>query len=104
MKNDHYVLSVIRAVLHYGINNLFIDSNQVLLHMNRISHLPAIIIHGAMDINCPVEQAILLHENWENSNLIIVENVDHSSKEAAMVSAVVAATKNFQEILLCDIG
>ena len=95
LADDQYVLSIARAVLHYVIHQLFIEPNQAILQMNRIAHLPAIILHGNIDINCSFEQAVLLNNHWENSSLHIIEHVGHSSNDKAMVSAIISATNEF---------
>lgn len=97
LTDDQYVLSIARAVLHYAIHRLFIAPNQAVVQMPRIAHLPAIILHGNIDINCSSEQAVLLHNNWENSAIHIIEHVGHSSNDDAMIFAIVFATNEFAE-------
>ena len=47
VENDRLILSMTRAFLHYSKNNfLYLKPNQILSRMEKIAHLPAIIIHG----------------------------------------------------------
>jgi proline iminopeptidase len=96
LQNDHFVLSVARAVLHYAANGFFLEPNQILSHMHLLSHLPAIIIHADSDRICPLEQAQLLHKHWSNSKLWIVEASPHSI-DSRMEKAVIDATNLFAE-------
>lgn len=94
LKDKRQIVSFIRAVMYYAMNNLFIDENQAIMNMDRIAHLPAYIIHGQEDINCLPEQAVTLHENWKNSQLHILPYTGHVNNDA-MVSALVGATNEF---------
>jgi proline iminopeptidase len=93
LANDKPILSAVRAIFHYAKHQLFIANNQALNDIHRIWHLPAIIIHGAIDRNCSSEQAKTLAQNWPNSQLVIVENAGHAS--STMDSSIIAATDKF---------
>lgn len=95
LKNDQLTLSMSRAVLYYAKHQLFLSPNQALSQMERIAHLPAIIIQGKSDLNCPPEQAQLLHQQWENSCLWLIEEGDHSGDDPASIDALIRATDSF---------
>lgn len=95
LENETSILSFARAFLHYAVNQCFLEPNQVLSHMNHISHLPAILIHGSLDTVCSLEQAQLLHKEWPQSNLWIVEGGSHSSGDPLIASELVKATNAF---------
>lgn len=86
MENDKAVLGVTRIFFHYAKSNLFLEQNQILSRMQRIAHLPAIIVQGRYDVVCPPEIAYSLYENWTGSNLWIIPNGGHSDDEIPMVA------------------
>jgi proline iminopeptidase len=94
LKDDRLALSMSRAVLHYAVHSLFLSPNQALSRIDRVSHLPAIIVQGNEDLNCPPEQALLLHEQWKNSQLKLIENCGHSCDDSAMTSALIEAIES----------
>ncbi len=95
LSNDAFILSFTRAFVHYAIHHCFLQPNQVLANINKIGYLPAILVHGSMDSVCPLEQALLLHESWKNSELWIIEGAEHSCKEPAITNSLVKATEAF---------
>lgn len=95
LSDDCFILSFIRAFVHYAIHQCFLQPNQVLANVSKVIHHPCIIVHGALDTVCPLEQGALLHENWPNSELWIIEGAGHSCREAAIANALVEATKTF---------
>lgn len=102
LSNDRQILSFIRALLHYSFNYCFLSPNQVISNLNRIIHLPAWIVHGSLDTVCLPKQAYLLHQNWPNSKLTIVEGSGHSFKEADNTKALVLVTDAFVQSMQND--
>jgi len=92
LSDDRFILSFIRAFVHYAIHQCFLQPNQVLENVSKISHLPCIIVHGSLDTVCPLEQSALLHESWQNSELWIIEGAGHSCREPTITNALVEAT------------
>lgn len=94
-KDDRLALSMSRAVLFYAHHQLFLRPNQALSQIDRVSHLPLIIVQGASDLNCPPNQAKLLHQYWKNSQLQLIERCGHSSDDSAMTVALKKAIESF---------
>lgn len=92
LQDGQLTLSMVRAVLHYANHRLFLYPNQVLSEMDKIAHLPCIIVHGSQDINCLPEQARLLHQNWLNSRLWLIDTGGHSADDPAIAPALAEAT------------
>lgn len=95
LSDDHFILSFIRTFVHYAIHQCFLQPNQVIANVNNIVCHPCIIVHGSLDTVCPLEQGALLHENWPNSELWVIEGAGHSCKEKAIANALAEATKTF---------
>ena len=66
--------------------------------MDRIRHLPGVIVQGRYDMVCPAVSAWDLHEAWPESRLVIVPAAGHSADEPGIVSALVDATEEFKTL------
>jgi proline iminopeptidase len=49
----------------------------LLAYMDRIAHIPGVLIHGKLDVSGPLVTAWNLHKVWPNSDLIVVGNEGH---------------------------
>ena len=80
-------------VIHYFANDGFLNGQEILLNMNRIAHLPGVLIHGRFDVSGPLQTAWQLHECWSKSRLIVVETEGHGG--AVMWNEFSKAIANF---------
>lgn len=99
LQNEAFVLSVSRLFLHYAVHDFFLEENQVLANMEKLQHLPALIVHGRWDAVCLPEMAYLLHKHLKNSRLWFVTHGGHSSNDPAIAASLATATDQFKEIL-----
>jgi proline iminopeptidase len=74
----------------------FFSEQQLLRGVDRIRHLPALIVQGRYDVVCPPATAHALHQAWPESQLKIVEDAGHAALEPGTVAALVAATEQFK--------
>ncbi|HEX6729292.1 MAG TPA: prolyl aminopeptidase, partial [Pyrinomonadaceae bacterium] len=90
-------LAVARIECHYFINNCFFDTDNYLLEqIDRIRHIPAVIVHGRYDVVCPFVSAWHLHRAWPEATLRIIADAGHSALEPGITSALVEATDSFR--------
>jgi proline iminopeptidase len=88
-----FALAFARIECHYFVNRGFLErDDQLLANVDRIRHLPCVIVQGRYDVVCPAESAWALHRAWPESELTLVPDAGHSAMEAGIVSALVAAT------------
>ena len=80
-------------VIHYFANAGFLDGQEILQNMNRIAHLPGVLIHGRLDVSGPLQTAWQLHQCWSKSRLIVVETEGHGG--AVMWNEFSKAIANF---------
>jgi proline iminopeptidase len=64
-------------VIHYWKHSGFMGENEVHDNMDRISHIPSVLIHGRLDVSSPLVTAWQLHKQWEASDLIIEDTEGH---------------------------
>ena len=90
--SPHTAMSVARLETHYFVNQAFLEPNQLLRDVGKLSDIPGHIIHGRYDMICPLEQAHALHEAWPSSNLTIVGDAGHAASEPGIQAALVKVT------------
>lgn len=91
-------LAMAKFFTNYALNKCFIAENQIMNDLHKISHLPAIIVHGRYDIVCKVKNAYKLHKNWDGSELFIIQDAGHASTEPGIAKILVYATEKMREI------
>ncbi len=90
--NPHTALSIARIECHYFHNHCFFPENALLDNLDRITHLPAYIVHGRYDVICPIDQAFALHRQWPNSELKVISDAGHAVSEPGITRALVDST------------
>jgi proline iminopeptidase len=85
-----------RIECHYFMNNAFFDSDNYLIeNVDRIRHIPGIIVQGRYDVVCPLTSAWDLHRAWPEAQLRIIGDAGHSALEPGIADALVTATDRF---------
>lgn len=84
-----------RMELHYARHHYFIGENQILENCDKLSEIPAIIIHGRKDLVCPVESAMKLHQALPHADYIVLPEAGHIAQGLDMIDALVSATDQF---------
>jgi len=90
-------LALARIECHYFVNNCFFKTDNYLLeHVDRIRHIPAVIVHGRYDVVCPFMSAWDLHRAWPEAILEIIPDAGHAATEPGIADALVRATDSFR--------
>lgn len=84
-----------RLVTHYWAHGCFLDDTPVFAGMDRIGHLPAVLIHGRHDVSGPLDTAWDLHRAWPASRLVVCADDGHGGE--AMTAALVEALDGFRD-------
>ena len=85
-----------RIECHYFINGGFFNQpDQLLNSVEKIRHIPAVIVQGRYDVVCPMTSAWELHRAWPEAEFVIVKEAGHSATEPGITSALVSATDRF---------
>jgi proline iminopeptidase len=88
-----------RIECHYFVNKgFFEDDDQLLNNVDKIRHIPGVIVQGRYDVVCPMISAWELHKAWQDSQLIVVPDAGHSMSEPGIMSALIDATDRFSEL------
>lgn len=77
-------------ITHFWANHGFLGEHGILDRIGTITHLPAVLIHGRLDVSGPLVTAWELHQRWPSSRLVVVdEGHGGTATSEAMVRALV---------------
>ncbi len=93
---DTVDLGLGRLEAHYMANLGFFEEDQLLKNVERIAHLPAVIIQGRYDVICPPFTAWRLHKRWPGSVVKMVGDAGHGAMEPGISRELVTATEQFR--------
>jgi len=91
--DPHRALSLSRIEAHYFMQGSFLDENQILDNARALEGIPGVIVHGRYDMICPLDNAQALHHVWHDSQLHIIRDAGHASREPSIIDALVRATR-----------
>lgn len=96
-QDAHFALAFARIECHYFTNNIFLEDNVILNHIEALQNIPGVIVQGRYDVVCPPVSAWDLHQAWPASKLVMVGDAGHSVGEPGIARALVAATDQFAD-------
>ncbi len=92
-----YAVAFARIENHYFTHAGFFRPDQLLEDVDKIRHIPAVIVHGQYDMCCPVRNAYDLSAAWPEAELHVVL-AGHAATEPAIAAALIAATDRFAAV------
>ncbi len=96
--DDDFSLAFARIESHYFINQGFFENPRwIFENLDRIRHIPTVIVQGRYDVVCPMQTAWELHKAWPEADLQIIDDAGHSAFEPGIVHALVEATDRFAD-------
>jgi proline iminopeptidase len=80
-----YARAFARLENHYFTNKAFLEEDgQILRDMDKIAHIPGIIVQGRYDMVCPPEAAWTLKSKWPAAQLKFVDKAGHALSETGI--------------------
>lgn len=96
--DDKFADAFARIECHYFINKGFFErDDQLLANIDRIRHIPGVIVQGRYDVVCPIKSAWDLHRAWPEAELKIIGDAGHAASEAGTLSALIEATDRYAD-------
>lgn len=93
---DEFSNAFARIENHYfSHQGFFKEDGWILKNMDRMAHIPGVIVQGRYDLCCPVRSAYDLSKAWPKAQLIIVPDAGHSASEDGIRGALIDATDRF---------
>lgn len=91
-------LALARIECHYFMNNSFFPTENFLIeNVEKIRHIPTVIVQGRYDVVCPAVSAWELHRAFPEADLQIIQDAGHSISENGITAALVQATDKFRD-------
>ena len=72
-------------------NSFFPTENYLIENVDKIRHIPTVIVQGRYDVVCPITSAWDLHKAFPEAEFIVVPDAGHSVSEKGITSALVDA-------------
>jgi len=93
---DTVALGLARIEAHYFTHDIFLPDNALLAGIERVRHLPCVIVQGRYDAVCPIVTADDLHQAWPEAEYVVVPAAGHSAWEPGVTAELVKATERFK--------
>ncbi|KAG1729618.1 Alpha/Beta hydrolase protein [Suillus paluster] len=92
-EEDGFATAFARIENHYFINEGFMRDGQLLekQEIDKIRHIPTIVVQGRYDVVCPATTAWALKRAWPEITLHIIPDAGHSSREPGIEKKLVEA-------------
>jgi proline iminopeptidase len=85
-----------RIVTHYFSHGAWLDEGQLLRDAGRLAGIPALLVHGRLDLGGPVDVPWLLARSWPDARLEIVPEAGHAGS-ARTVELMLEAAAEFAD-------
>lgn len=92
---DDHAVAVARIENHYFINHCWLEKDQLLRGVDKIRHIPTIIVQGRHDCCTPPYAAWELKKAWPEAELHIVPDGGHLFNEPGILDGLIRATDAF---------
>ncbi|MEX6632667.1 prolyl aminopeptidase [Hyphococcus lacteus] len=94
--SDQFALAFARIECHYFQHGGFFErDDQILANLDRIRHIPGVIVQGRYDVVTPMKTAWELHKGWPEADFNLILDAGHAASEAGIVDALVKATDKY---------
>jgi proline iminopeptidase len=94
---DRHAIPIARIENHYMINKGWLEEGQLLRGVERIRHIPAVIVQGRHDCCTPPRAAWQLKQAWPEVELQIVPDGGHLYNEPGILDGLIRATDRFAD-------
>lgn len=90
---DEFADAFARIECHYFTNKgFFPEDNFLLNNIDKIRHIPTVIVQGRYDVVCPAESAWDLHRAMPEAEFHLIADAGHSLSEKGITDALINAT------------
>ncbi|MFT8463773.1 prolyl aminopeptidase [Acetobacter persici] len=90
-----YALAFSRIENHYFVHGGWLEEGQLIRDVDRIRHIPTVIVQGRYDMATPVRTAWDLHKAWPEADFRLINAAGHALFEPGILSALLEATDRF---------
>jgi len=95
MSEPHAAVAFARIENHYFLHGGWFTPDQLIAGVDRIRHIPAVIVQGRYDVCTPAMTAWDLHRAWPEADFTMIPDAAHAASEPGIAAALRAATDRF---------
>ena len=92
---DDFALAFARVENHYFVHDAWLEEGQLLRDVDRIRHIPGVIVQGRYDLATPARSAWDLHRAWPEADFHLVPDAGHAFDEPGILDLLLDATDRF---------
>ncbi|MCW2864686.1 MAG: proline iminopeptidase [Actinoallomurus sp.] len=93
--DDDYAVTFARIENHYFVNEGFFEENQLIRAVDKIRHIPCVIVQGRYDLATPAATAWDIHRAWPEAEFHLVDDAGHAYTEPGILHHLIDATDRF---------
>ncbi|MFT8776558.1 MAG: prolyl aminopeptidase [Gluconacetobacter liquefaciens] len=93
--DEEYALAFSRIENHYFVHGGWLEEGQLIRDVERIRHIPAVIVQGRYDAATPMRTAWDLYRAWPEADFRLVDDAGHAVSEPGIKTALLDATDRF---------
>ncbi|MGF7235394.1 MAG: prolyl aminopeptidase [Frankia sp.] len=93
-KPDDALMAFVRICVHYFTHGAWLGAGQLLRDAHRLAGIPAVLIHGRLDLASPLKTAWELARAWPDAELKVIDDSGHTGSPA-MHDAILEAIQRF---------
>lgn len=93
---DAFAVAFARIECHYFVNRGFFErDDQLIADVDRIRHIPSLIVQGRYDVCTPMKTAWDLHKAWPEAEFQLIADAGHAASEPGIIDALIRATDRY---------
>jgi proline iminopeptidase len=73
--------AMVRICAHYAAHGAWLEDGALIRDVGRLAGIPGVMIHGRLDLSCPVQTAWQLAQGWPDARLLIEDGTGHRSSD-----------------------
>jgi proline iminopeptidase len=75
------LLAFVRITTRYFSNGAWLEEDALLAGARRLAGIPGVLIHGRLDLSCPLSTAWELASAWPDARLVVVADSGHKGSD-----------------------
>jgi len=73
--------AMVRICAHYFANGAWLEEGAIIRDAHRLAGIPAVLVHGRLDLGGPLDTAWELTRAWPDAELVVLEGSGHQSSD-----------------------
>jgi proline iminopeptidase len=95
--SDEFAIAIARIENHYMVHRGWMEEGELLRGIDRIRHIPGVIVQGRYDACTPPTSAWDLHRAWPEAELHIIPDAGHAYNQPGILDRLIRATDQFRD-------